>query len=195
MSSSLKFHRLQNARLLCPPVSWSLLRFMSIKSVMLSNDLTLCHPPLLLPSSFPSIRVFSNEFTSGGQSIGTSPSATILSMNIQSWFFFRIDWFDFLAVQGTLKSLLTVRRHQFFSAQPFLLSSCHIHTCLSFPGGSDGKESAWNVGDLDSIPRLGRTSGERHGNPLQYSCLENPHGQRNLVGYSPWSCKEVDTTE
>ena len=43
-----------------------------------------------------------------------------------------------------------------------------------FPGGSDGKESACNVGDLGSIPQLGRSPGGRHGNPLQYSCLENP---------------------
>ena len=44
---------------------------------------------------------------------------------------------------------------------------------LGFPGGSDGKESACNVGDLGSIPRLGRSPGEGNGNPLQYSCLEN----------------------
>ena len=44
---------------------------------------------------------------------------------------------------------------------------------LGFPGGSDGKESACNVGDLASIPRLGRSPGEETGNPLQYSCLEN----------------------
>ena len=54
---------------------------------------------------------------------------------------------------------------------------------LDFPGGSDGKESACNVGDLGLIPGLGRTPGGRHGNSLQYSCLENPHGQRSLVGY------------
>ena len=46
--------------------------------------------------------------------------------------------------------------------------------CLGFPGGSDGKESACNVGDLGSIPGLGRSPGEGNGNPLQYPCLENP---------------------
>ena len=66
---------------------------------------------------------------------------------------------------------------------------------MGFPGGSDGKESTCNVGDLGSIPRLGRSPGGGHGNPLQYSCLENPHGQRNLAGYSPWGLKESDTTE
>ena len=64
-----------------------------------------------------------------------------------------------------------------------------------FPGGSDGKEFACNVGDLGLIPGLGRFPGGGHGNPLQYSCLENPHGQRSLAGYSPWGCKELDMTE
>ena len=52
------------------------------------------------------------------------------------------------------------------------------------------KESAYNVGDLGSVPRLGRSPGEGHGNPLRYSCLEDPHGQRSLAGYSPWGHKE-----
>ena len=62
-------------------------------------------------------------------------------------------------------------------------------------GGSDGKESACNAGDLGLIPGLGRSPGGGHGNPIQYSCLENPQGQRSLAGYSPWSCKESDMTE
>ena len=66
---------------------------------------------------------------------------------------------------------------------------------MGFPGGSDGKESACNAGDLGSIPGLGRSPGGGHGSPLQYSFLENPHGQRSLAGYSPWGCKESDTTE
>ena len=66
---------------------------------------------------------------------------------------------------------------------------------LGFPGRSDNKESAGRVGDLDSIPGWGRSPGAGPGNPLQYSCLENPHGQRSLVGYSPWSHKDSDTTE
>ena len=66
---------------------------------------------------------------------------------------------------------------------------------MGFPGGSDSKESACNAGDLGSIPGLGRSPGGGHGNPLQYSCLENPHGQRSLVGYSPWSLKQSDLTE
>ena len=54
---------------------------------------------------------------------------------------------------------------------------------MGFPGGSDSKESTCNVGDLGSIPGLGRSPGRGHGNPLQYSFLENPHGHRSLVGY------------
>ena len=68
--------------------------------------------------------------------------------------------------------------------------------CLvGFPGGSDGKESSCNASDLGLIPGLGRAPGGGHGNPLQYTCLENPHGQRSLAGYSPWGRKELDTTE
>ena len=66
---------------------------------------------------------------------------------------------------------------------------------LGFPGGLDGKEFSCSVGDLGSIPGLGRSPGGGPGNPVQYSCLESPHGQRSLVGYSPWGCKELDMTE
>ena len=63
---------------------------------------------------------------------------------------------------------------------------------MGFPGVSEGKESTCNVGGLDSIPGLGGYLEGRHSNTLQYSCLENPHGQRSLVGYSPWGCKESE---
>ena len=85
-------------------VSQSLLK--SIDSVMPSNHLILCHPLLLLPSIFPSIRVFSNELALLIQwpkyrSFSTSPCSEYSGL-----ISFRIEWFDFLAVQGTLKSLL-----------------------------------------------------------------------------------------
>ena len=70
-----------------------------------------------------------------------------------------------------------------------------LSTKRGFPGGSGGKESACNEGDLGLIPGLGRSLGGRHGSTLQYSCLENPHRERSLTGYSPWGCKESDTTE
>ena len=66
---------------------------------------------------------------------------------------------------------------------------------MGFPGGTDGKESTCNAGDLSSIPGLGRSPGGEHGNPLLYSCLENPHEQRSLAGYSPWGHKQSNTTE
>ena len=59
----------------------------------------------------------------------------------------------------------------------------------------DSKEPACNVGDLGSIPGLGRGPGGGLGNILQYSCLENPNGQRCMEGYSPWGCKELDMTK
>ena len=72
--------------------SWNLLKLMSIESVIPSNHLILCCPLLLLPSIFPSIRVFqiSQFFASGGQSIGASASASVLPMNIQDWFPLRL---------------------------------------------------------------------------------------------------------
>ena len=87
MSNSLWPYGLQHARLLCPAISHSLFKLMSIESVMPSNYLILCHPLLLLPSVFPSIRVFS---TSGGQSIRASVSTSSLLMNIQKLISFRI---------------------------------------------------------------------------------------------------------
>ena len=112
--------------------SRSLLKFISIKSVMPFNHLILCYP-LLLPSILPSIRVFSSESVLRitwpkywSFSFSISPSneySGLLS--------FRIDWFHLLAVQGTLKSLnTTVQKHQFFGMQLSLWSSSHIHTWL-----------------------------------------------------------------
>ena len=68
---------------------------------------------------------------------------------------------------------------------------CHV----DFPSGSVGEESACNAADPGSSPGSGRSPGEGHGNPLPYSCLENPHGQRRLVDCSPWGRTESGTTE
>ena len=70
-------------------------------------------------------------------------------------------------------------------------------TGLGFTGGSVVENPPANVGDvrdMGSIPGLGRFPEEGSGNPLQYSCLENPHKQRSLAGYSPWGHKKLDTT-
>ena len=118
---------------LSSPVSWSLLKFISIESVTLSNHLILCHL-LFLPSIFPSIRVFSNESALRitwpkfwSLSFSNSPSNEYSGL-----ISFRIDWLDLLDVQGTLKSLLqiTVRKHQFFCAQPCLWTNSHVCTQL-----------------------------------------------------------------
>ena len=71
----------------------------------------------------------------------------------------------------------------------------YIYIYMGFSGGSDGKESACSAGEPGLIPGSGRSPGEGNGNPLQYSCPENPHGQRTLAGYSPWGHRESDMTK
>ena len=80
------------------------------------------------------------------------------------------------------------------SVSPIIIYGCHGHT-LGFPDGSAGKESSCNAGDESSIPESERSPGGGNGNLLRCSCLENPHGQRNLAGYSPKCCKDLDMTE
>ena len=112
----------------------SLLKFMSIKSVMSSNHLTLCCPLLLLPSIFPSIRVFSSEsvlHVRWPNHCNFSFSIS-LSNEYSGLISFRIHWFDLLAVQGLSRvfSNATVQKHQFFGAQLSLESNSHIHSWL-----------------------------------------------------------------
>ena len=108
--------------------SWSLLKLMSVESVIPSNHLILCHPLLLLPSLFPSIGVFSNELALHIRwpkywsfSFSISPSNEYSGL-ISFW----IDWFDLLTVQGTLKSSPTPQ----FKSINFLLFSSHVCTWL-----------------------------------------------------------------
>ena len=112
--------------------SRGLLKLMSSESVMPSNHLILCCPLLLLPSIFSSVRIFSNEsvLATGGQSIGVSASASVLPMKIQDLFPLGLTGLISLQSKGLSRvfSSTTVRRHQFFSAQPFILSSSHICT-------------------------------------------------------------------
>ena len=88
--------------------SWSLIKLMSIESMMPSNHFILCGPLLLLPSVFPSIRVFSNEsaFLIKWQKYWSFSFSISPSNEYAGLISFRIDWFDLLAVQGTLRSLL-----------------------------------------------------------------------------------------
>ena len=111
-------------------ISWSLLKLMSIESVMPSNHLILCHPLLLLPSIFSSIRVFSNESTLHIKWSKCWSFSFIFigpSNEYSGLISFRTDWFDLLAVQGTLKSLLntTVQKYQCFGAQLSLCWTIH----------------------------------------------------------------------
>ena len=117
-------------------VSWTLLKFMSIESVMPSNHLILCYPLLLPPSIFPSIRVFSSESVLRIRwpkywnfSFSISPSSEYSGLNS-----FRMDWLDLLAVRGTLKSLLqhhsskaSILRHSGF----FMVQLSHPYMGLS----------------------------------------------------------------
>ena len=110
MSNSLQPHGLQHARLQSLSItdSWNLLKFMSIKSVMPSNHLILCCPLLLLPSILPRIRVFSKKSVLHNRwpKCWSFSSSISPSNEYSGLISFRIDWFDLLAVQGTLKSLL-----------------------------------------------------------------------------------------
>ena len=145
MSDSLWPHRLHPTRLLCPGDSsgkntgvschlvwgtrgslsiinsWSLLKLMSIKSVMPSRHLILCPPFLLLPQSLPASGSFpkSQFFTSGGHSIGDSGSASVLPMNTQDWS--PLGWTAWISLQSKgiarVFSSTTVQKHQFFGPQ------------------------------------------------------------------------------
>jgi len=109
-------------------MSWSLLKFMSIESVMLSNHLILCYPFLPLPPIFPSVKVFSMSWllASGGQSTGASASASVLPMNIQDWF--PLGWTGLTSLQtglissqskgiSSVFSSTTVQKQKFFYSQ------------------------------------------------------------------------------
>ena len=111
-------------------ISWSLLKLVSTESVMLSNYLILCCPLLLLPSIFPSIRIFSNESVVCIRwpkywSFSISPSSEYSRL-----ISFRIDWFDFLAVQGTLKNFLQHHSSKVLILwhSSFFMVQLHIHT-------------------------------------------------------------------
>ena len=130
-SDSFQPHEQQHTRLPCQ--WWSLLKFMSIESVMPSNHLILCHTLFCL-QSFPAAGSFpmSQFFTSGGQSIRVSASASVLPMNIQYWFPLGLS--GWIALQSKRLSWVfpntTVQKHQFFGAQLFLWSNSHICTWL-----------------------------------------------------------------
>ena len=120
--------------------SWSLLRLTSIESVMPSNCLVLCHPLLLPPSVFPSIRVFSNElvFHTRGSKYWSFSFSISPSNEYSGLISFRMDWLDLLAVQGTLDSLL--QHHS--SKASILCSSAFFIVQLSNAYVTTGKNIA-----------------------------------------------------
>ena len=105
-------------------ILWNLLRFVSLESVMPSNHLILCQPLHLLPSVLPSIRAFlmSLLFTSGGQSVGASASASVLPMNIQDWLSLGLTGLMSFLSKGLSRvfSSTTLWKHRFFVSQPSL---------------------------------------------------------------------------
>ena len=168
------------------------------------GDAILCHPLLLLPSIFPSIRVFSNE----SALCIRWPKYWSFSFNISPFneysglISFRMDWLDVFAVQGTLKSLLrhhsskasilqcsafimvqlshpymTTGKTIALTRQAFVSKAVSLlFSTLGFPGGSEGSVCL-QCGRSGFNPGEGRSPGEGNGNPLQYSCLENPMGR------------------
>ena len=122
VSDSLQSHGLQHARPPCPITNTqSLLKLMSVESVMPSNHLIFCRPLLLLPQSFPDSESFpmSQFFASGGQSIGVSALASFLPKNTQDWS--PLEWTGWISLQSKglsrVFSNTTLQKHQFFSAQ------------------------------------------------------------------------------
>ena len=141
---SLQSHGLQNPRLPCPSPSPSLLKLMSIESVM-DEHLILCHPLLLLPSVFPSIRVFSSESAlhitwAKYWSFSINPSKEYSELIA-----FRIDWLDLLAVQATLKSL-----QHYNSKASIFQCSAFFRVQLSHPYMTTGKTIALTIRTLVS---------------------------------------------
>ena len=134
-------------------VSWSLLRFMSIESVMLSNHLILCHPLLLLPSVLPSIRVLSNEsaLRIKGPKYWNFSFSMSLSSEYSGLISSRIDWFGLLAVQGAFKSHLqhhnskaSIIQHSAF----FMVQLSHLYMAT----GKTIALTIWNfVGKMMSL--------------------------------------------
>ena len=115
-------------------ISWNLLKLMSTESMMPPYHIILCCPLLLIPSIFPSNRVFSNGqlIISGGQSIGASASVSVLPMNTQNWFPLGLTGLTSLLFKGLSRifSKTTIWKYQFFSTQPFLWSNPNTYAWL-----------------------------------------------------------------
>ena len=152
MSDSLQPHEPQHTRLPCPSLSPRVCSNSSIESVMPSNHLIFCCPLLLLPSVFPSIRVFSNESALHVRwPKYWSFSFGIIPFNEYSGLIaFRVDWFDLLAVQETVKSLL--QHHS--SKASILWRSAFFMVQFSHPYMTTGKTIALTMWTFVAFPKL-----------------------------------------
>ena len=132
------------------------------------------------------------RFKEHGEDLLAPNSSPLVSMNSRNFYHCSSSWVKMCLreISITRQNTLCQERKDVGASsrgKSTLFIAYHI---LGFPDDSDGKESACNMGDSGLILWLGRSPGEGNGNPLQYSCLENPTGQRSLVGYSPWGCTE-----
>ena len=147
-----------------------------------------CHPAISssvvpfssCPQSLPATESFpmSQLLASGGQSTGVSALASVLRMNTQDWS--PLEWTGWISLQSKIRTLL-------YNSDTWidLTELAALYRTGHHPKSTEvSRESTCNTGDLGSVSGLGRSPGGGHGNPLQGSCLENPHGQRSLAGYS-----------
>ena len=191
--------------------SWSMLKLMFIESVMPSNHLILCCPLLLLPSTFPSIRVFSNEsvLCISDQSIGASASASVLPMDIQHWF--SLGWTGLISLQSKGLSRVfyntTVQKHAFLSLSflysPVLTSiaphsstlACKI-PWMEEPGGLQSMGSL-RVGRnwATSLSLFTFMHWRRKWQPTPVFFPGESQGRGSLVGCCLWGRIESDRTE
>ena len=144
-------------------ISQSLLKLMSIESAMPSNHLILCQPLLLLPSIFPRIRLFSNESALRIRCPELLELQISPSKEYSELISFRMDWFDLLAVQETLKSPLqhhSSKASILWRSAYFMVQLSHLYMttgktiALSFPGGSDNRDAEIEVKVAQLCPTL-----------------------------------------
>ena len=184
---------------------------------MPSRHLILCMPLLLLPSIFPSIWVFSDQsvLLIRWPKYWSFSFSIIPSNEYSGLISFRINWFDLLAVQGTFKSLLqhhSSKASNLWCSAFFIVQLSHsymttgktIHICyilkvclagVVFPASSDSKESAFQCRRPRFDPWVGKIPWRREWLPTPVFLPGESHGQRSLVGYSLWGCRELDMTE
>jgi len=178
-------------------IYWSWYKFMSIESVMLSNHLIFCYPFSYCLQSFPRSGSFpmSCLFTSGGQSVGTSASATILSKNIQRGFPLGLTGLislQFKCLSRVFSSITIFKASILWHSAFFMIQFTHPYTTtrkiMDFPDGSVVKNLLANAGDARDaglISGFGKISCRRKWQSIPVFLLGKSRGERSLAGYSP----------